>query len=176
MHMTFQMMSYLLRYPDEDLQAALPDIRDFCTRMKEESVQDSLLTFLDEVEKRDLDQLTDHYIGHFDFGRLTNLYVTYLKLGEQRERGVELLKLKMMYEENGFSLTEKDLPDYLPLMLEFCAHAPEKARTELLQMHGNAIDEIRNKLAEQSSYYAVLLDALFHLMEAQGVEIERQVS
>ncbi|SDD27634.1 nitrate reductase delta subunit [Terribacillus halophilus] len=172
MPIALQVVSYLLRYPTRDLTDDLMDIRAFCAEMEPKEAQEHLAVFLKELEERDIDQIIDHYIHHFDFGRLTNLYVSYLKLGEQRERGLELLKLKMIYEAYGFTPTEEELPDYLPLLLEFCAYAPEAARKEVLEMHGKAINEIRSKLREEGSYYAALLDALFCLMEQEGIAWE----
>lgn len=169
MHVSYQVVSYLLRYPGRDLKTELEDIRILCTEMESKEVQRHIAIFLEELEKSDIEQITDHYIDHFDFGRLTNLYVSYLKLGEQRERGLELLKLKMIYEAYGFVPTEEELPDYLPLLLEFCACAPEAGRKEVLEMHGKAINEIRGRLREEGSYYAALLDGLFCLMEEEGI-------
>ncbi len=47
------------------------------------------------------------------------MYLTYMNTGEQRERGIELLELKQHYKKSGFEVTDKELPDYLPLLLEF---------------------------------------------------------
>ncbi len=55
------------------------------------------------------------------------MYVTYFNSGEQRERGIELPQLKNTYEQSGFLPTEKESPDYLPLMLEFAAIAEIEA-------------------------------------------------
>src|SRR5699024_11375249 len=54
---------------------------------------------------------------------------------EQRERGLELLKIKQYYKQAGFSMTDKELPDYLPLMLEFCAQVPLQVSYNLLSYY-----------------------------------------
>ncbi|WP_068672606.1 nitrate reductase molybdenum cofactor assembly chaperone [Oceanobacillus sp. Castelsardo] len=158
---SYQMISFLLSYPSKELKEMLPEIKEEIEGIGKDEVNDKLLSFIKEIEDRTLDEWITHYIEHFDFGKLTNLYVTYLKLGEQRERGLELLKLKKYYEAHGFDVTDKELPDYLPLMLEFCAHVSVETSNELLQMHGKAIAEIHGKLKEQDSFYSLLFDALF---------------
>lgn len=165
----YQLISFLLTYPNEQTKETLPEIREEIESLSNDEVKENLQNFMGKVESMSLDDWVTHYIDHFDFGRLTNLYVTYLKLGEQRERGLELLKLKKYYEAHGFEVTDKELPDYLPLLLEFCAHVPVETSNELLEMHGKTIAEIQKKLKEQSSFYHLLLDALFIQMEEHGL-------
>jgi len=168
---TYQLISFLLTYPDKQKKEILPEIREEIENRSTDDVKENLQQFISEVERLSLDDWVAHYINHFDFGRLTNLYVTYLKLGEQRERGLELLKLKKYYEAHGFDVTDKELPDYLPLLLEFCAHVPVETSNELLDMHGKAIAEIQKKLREQNSFYHLLFEALFIQMENHGLHV-----
>lgn len=166
----YQMISFLLNYPNVQMKESLQEIKVEIANIAEDGIRENIQDFINELENRSLDDWISHYIEHFDFGRLTNLYVTYLKLGEQRERGLELLRLKKYYEANGFDVTDKELPDYLPLMLEFCAHVPVNRSNELLQMHQKAIVEMQNKLSEQDSFYQLLFAALCSQMEANGLK------
>lgn len=165
----YQLISFLLTYPNKQMKDTLTELREETEVILKGDVKENLQKFIDEVETMSLDDWVTHYINHFDFGKLTNLYVTYLKLGEQRERGLELLKLKKYYEAHGFDVTDKELPDYLPILLEFCAHVPVETSNELLEMHIKAIAEIQKKLKEQSSFYHILFDALFLQMESHGL-------
>lgn len=166
----YQIISYLLDYPSMEAKGILSDIKEEIeTVVSEEDVKEYLIRFIDEIEKLSFDDWESHYIDHFDFGRLTNLYVTYLKLGEQRERGLELLKLKKYYDAHGFHVTDKELPDYLPIILEFCAQVSVETSNELLSMYGKAITEIQMKLIEQDSFYQLLFEALVLQMKAHGL-------
>ncbi|RKQ37232.1 nitrate reductase molybdenum cofactor assembly chaperone [Oceanobacillus halophilus] len=165
----YQMISFLLNYPNKKMVEILPELQEELEEIENPKVKENIKEFIKLSQNRSLDDWISHYIQHFDFGRLTNLYVTYLKLGEQRERGLELLKLKKYYEAHGFHVTEKELPDYLPLMLEFCGHVPVDISNELLSMHGKAIAEIQNKFNENNSYYRLLFDALFLNMSDNGL-------
>ncbi|MDM8101318.1 MULTISPECIES: nitrate reductase molybdenum cofactor assembly chaperone [Oceanobacillus] len=167
----YQLISFLLTYPNQQMKEILPEIREEIEELSTDGVKENLQQFIHEVDRLSLDDWVAHYINHFDFGRLTNLYVTYLKLGEQRERGLELLKLKKYYEAHGFEVTDKELPDYLPLLLEFCAHVPVETSNEILDMHGKAIAEIQKKLQKENSFYHILFEALFIQMESHGLHV-----
>ncbi|PAV30812.1 nitrate reductase molybdenum cofactor assembly chaperone [Virgibacillus profundi] len=174
--LVYQMISYLLQYPNQLLIEVLPELQNEIKTVNDQQIQNDLKKFLDKCADMPLESWVDHYIAHFDFGKTTNLYVTYLKLGEQRERGLELLKLKKFYESAGFDVTDKELPDYLPIILEFCANVSYEKSNELLQMHALAIQEIRGKLKESKSHYAYVFDVLVLQMEKNGISfIKKEV-
>ncbi|MBU8567796.1 nitrate reductase molybdenum cofactor assembly chaperone [Virgibacillus pantothenticus] len=168
----YQMIAFLLKYPNEELMKELPYLKQEIEHLNDPLIKNKLHKFIEIVSDTHLTDWVDHYIETFDFGKVTNLYVTYLKLGEHRKRGMELLQLKNFYEQAGFFVTDKELPDYLPLMLEFCAQVSMEKSNELLQLHSKSIWMIREKLSEAGSYYDLLFDALFLQMEANGLEIE----
>lgn len=166
----YQIIAFLLRYPEQNMHDMLPELEEELEVFHQPEIKSNLKKFLYEISSSSIDKWIEHYIRHFDFGRTTNLYVTYLKLGEQRERGLELLKLKKFFEAHGFEVTNRELPDYLPLILEFCANVPKETSNQLLAMHQEAIREIRDRLAEEQSYYQYLFDALLIYMKNNGVE------
>jgi nitrate reductase molybdenum cofactor assembly chaperone NarJ/NarW len=99
------------------------------------------------------------YVRTFDFDRRSTLHLTYHTLGDRRQRGLELVKLKRRYAEAGLELDAAELPDYLPVMLEFAALEPE-AGEALLNEHRPALELIRARLHERKSPYASTLDTL----------------
>lgn len=170
--MVYQIIAYLLRYPNKEMVDVLPELQEEIEAIHDEQIKDDLKQFMAQISECTFDSWISHYIENFDFGKLTNLYVTYLHLGEQRERGLELLKLKKFYEGHGFEVTDKELPDYLPLMLEFCGNVPINVSNELLEMHGKSIQTIREKIVESKSYYFLLFEALVKQMKRNGVALE----
>lgn len=72
-----------------------------------------------DMHEISLDEIQQVYTQTFDFDRDTNLYMTYFKFEEQKERGQMLAKLKVLYEMFGLKMPDNELSDYLPLMLEF---------------------------------------------------------
>lgn len=167
----YQVIAYFLQYPHEEMIEELPALKEEIDTLKEKEIQKSFQTFIAIIERVSFDQWIDHYIACFDFEKTTNLYVTYLKLGEQRERGLELLQLKQFYQAQGFAVTDSELPDYLPLMLEFCANVNKKVSNELLERYGQQIYEIYENLRKIDSWYCELFHALIQTMEENGVSI-----
>jgi nitrate reductase delta subunit len=165
----YQVIGFLLQYPTRQLQEVLPEIKKEVEQVEEIDIRNHLNEFLTECSGLSFSEWIDHYIHHFDFGRTTNLYMTYLKLGEQRERGLELLKLKKYFEAHGFEVTDRELPDFLPLVLEFCANVPPETSNDLLGMYAQEIEAIRKQIAEQESFYHLLLDALVIYMKKNGL-------
>ncbi len=76
----------------------------------------------------------------------TNMYVTYFNSGEQRERGIEFFAFKNTYQQSGFLPTEKELPDYLPLMLEFAAVAEIEAARSVFEKYLSNVRELASRL------------------------------
>ncbi len=135
----YQLISFSLLYPTDIKEEEMEDLLFHCESIQDEELKTNLLTFFNSSTSQTLEDRTDHYIEIFDFGKTSNLYITYLKLGEQKERGLELLKLKKYYEAAGFGLTDNELPDYLPLVLEFCANVKKEIRINLLEKYEAAI-------------------------------------
>jgi nitrate reductase delta subunit len=119
-----------------------------------------LAAFLDWYRCHPLDELRKAYVETFDFAKQRSLHLTYHLHGDSRQRGLALLKLREAYAAAGLQGDAAELPDFLPLMLEFCALAPEPAGGELLDRHRPAIELVRDSLHRERSPYAELLDAV----------------
>lgn len=164
--LTFKLVSYLLSYPEDTFCESLDDVISLMD-LVEEDVKPDFLQFFQSIQILDLEEWRRQYIQTFDFGRSTNLYVTYALHGEQRERGPALLKLKQLYKSEGFEVTDKELPDYLPVMLEF-ASANEDVRVglELLNEYKEHLEAIKEGLQAANSFYVPLFDAILKTLEA----------
>lgn len=160
----YGVVSYLLQYPDESWKEWL-----YAARLEAESLADPdlkrrLLDFLDEAERVDPVNWQDQYVRTFDFGKKSNLYLTYSDHGEERERGPALIALKRQYEEAGFELTAGgELPDYLPIVLEFASAAPWPAAEAVLSGHHHALLSIHRELSQSGSPYARLIELLLRI-------------
>lgn len=166
----FGLLSYLLLYPDEEWEKGFKDCREILEGLTDRRVISGIRTFMEDAGKRSPDERMKEYVSTFDFGKKTNMYVTYLSVGEKRERGFELLTLKQIYREAGFDVTGRELPDYLPLILEFSSQAEEKFVLPILQKYRKNISEIKTALAEMNSPYAALFQALLDVMAEIGIK------
>ena len=95
-----------------------------------------------------------------DLNKRSGLYLTFYGEGDKRERGTALLRLKRMYRAGGLPLQGTELPDYLPVMLEFAAAAPPGYGEVVLREHHAALELVRLSLRERESPYAHLIDAV----------------
>ena len=120
-----------------------------------------------------LDDIQQVYTQTFDFDRDTNLYMTYFKFEEQKERGQMLAKLKVLYEMFGLKMPDNELSDYLPLMLEFLYAAEwqgdERAKeslTLLIMVLEDGTYHMIQALEENKSPYFNLIKGLRETFKA----------
>ena len=148
------LLSYLLRYPEDGLQAA----RDEVANLRPGKVRTALEQFLDGLP--DTRTLQSAYVDTFDLRRRVTLHLTYYEHGDTRRRGAALLRLKRLYREAGLEFEAEELPDHLAVMLAFAALAPDGYGAALLAEHLPQIELLRNGLREADSPYAHVLDAV----------------
>lgn len=158
-----KLISLLLQYPDEESKSLMGEL-DIVT---EEAPQlaEPLKKFATWFRNNSLGALRENYVQTFDFNDKANLYLTYSKSGEEKERGKALAELKEIYSFAGFELESTELPDYLPLVLEFVSFSDKKIRVDLLTRFRESIEKIEQALSEQNSPYAALLQALLIIID-----------
>ncbi|MGD8190987.1 nitrate reductase molybdenum cofactor assembly chaperone [Brevibacillus ginsengisoli] len=152
----FQLLSLLLQYP-EGLE--LDEIREVTNQLANVQVKQLVNQFVDYLTSNSEDNLTSYYVNTFDFNSTTALYLTYSNLGEERERGQILVQLKELYDAVGLQLVSDELPDYLPLVLEFYAVAPREVSRQLIEDFRLVMEKLREELSKIDSPYAWLVEA-----------------
>lgn len=165
----FQCISFLLSYPNTEWRDGLEDCLDIVKRIEDSQISSTLQNFIDELSILKPEELIESYVYTFDFGKKTNLYITYMNTGEQRERGAELIELKAAYSDAGFQVTDKELPDYLPLMLEFASVADENFVLPILKRYQRNFQEIHNQLKNNASIYSTLFDCFFQVTDKLAI-------
>ncbi|MED1265725.1 nitrate reductase molybdenum cofactor assembly chaperone [Bacillus mycoides] len=166
----FSCSSFLLSYPELGWREALTELQEEIEAIEQEDVKAALTTFIKRALDKTDNQLIDSYVYTFDFGKKTNMYLTYMKTGEQRERGIELLELKQHYKKSGFNVTDKELPDYLPLLLEFLANANEKDSEPIMSKYTENIQALHGQLKEANCMHEPILAAVLLAIDAWGVQ------
>jgi nitrate reductase delta subunit len=160
----YELLSYLLRYPEDGLALAQPEIE----ALPPGEARAAMLRFLEAV-----DDGTDprvRYVATFDLKRQITPHLTYYEHGDTRRRGVALLRLKRLYREAGLPPADGELPDHLAVMLAFAALAPEGCGEIVLAEHRPALELLRGALHKTASPYAHVLDALVAGLPALRVE------
>jgi nitrate reductase molybdenum cofactor assembly chaperone NarJ/NarW len=171
-----KLISLLLQYPEGRLVDARADLLEAAAALPDGEQSDAIRRFTDWYAGTALDVLQALYVETFDFTRRAALHLTYHKLGDRRQRGIALLTLKQRYAAAGFAVSDSELPDYLPLILEFAALAPE-AGLEILERHRESLELLRAALHDAASPWATLIDAvtmpLPGLSRAQAARVRR---
>jgi nitrate reductase molybdenum cofactor assembly chaperone NarJ/NarW len=164
-----KLLSLLLQYPSEELLAVRAELAD--------AAEGPVGGFAAWWAAQPPQELQRNYVETFDFTRRNSLYLTYHVHGDRRQRGVALLRLKQRYAAAGLDLLEGELPDYLPVMLEFAALAPPDVGLAALAEMRDAIELVRSSLHEAASPYALLIDAVAGLLPgltgAQAARVRR---
>ena len=152
-------VSLLLQYPSEEIVLAAGAIEDAELEGAGRRQREQVERFLGWFRSTPVSELQRVYVETFDFAKRQSLHLTYHTDGDRRQRGMALLGIKRAYAEAGLEVTDAELPDYLPLMLEFAALAPDPGAA-LLSEHRIAIELVRSSLHDAGSPYALLLDAV----------------
>ncbi|WP_062356770.1 nitrate reductase molybdenum cofactor assembly chaperone [Bacillus kwashiorkori] len=154
----FSLASYLLHYPEEELLEG-KEIMEYIEQVPNRKIRRCFYDFFQEIKKMNYQELTTHYVTTFDFNEKTTLYLTYRIFGDNRERGAALIKLKFEYAKADLVVLDDELPDYLPLILEFASIAEEASVKKIFAIHRKAMDELHEALIELKSPYRKILEA-----------------
>lgn len=148
----WQVCSLLLDYPDDGLPARLPVVRQVVGGLPA-TVGEPLGRFLDHVDTVGIAELQRDYVETFDVTRKCALHLTYFLHGDTRNRGVALVQLKQLYRQHGAELDDADaeLPDYLPVVLEFGATVAPDAAWKVLNDHRVGVELLRRALEHRGS-------------------------
>ncbi len=163
--MVFSVLSALLDYPDQALIDAMPQARSLLSaeRALPAAARGGLERFFDYFADRDLYTLQENYVALFDRGRATSLHLFEHVHGESRDRGQAMVDLAQMYEQHGLYLDARELPDYLPVFLEYLSRLPFSQARELLAETQDILRTIEAELGRRGSCYGFLIGALLPL-------------
>ncbi|MGE4428921.1 MAG: nitrate reductase molybdenum cofactor assembly chaperone [Solirubrobacteraceae bacterium] len=150
----------LLEYPDERTHDAADEVRDVVSRLDETPAATAVRRFVTWWASRPRDEIARHYVATFDLKKRCGLYLTYYEEGDKRGRGMALLRLRKLYRAAGLPMESSELPDYLPVMLEFAAAAPAGRGLTVLREHRAALELVRLAVRDEGSPYAELLQAV----------------
>ncbi|MEU8240952.1 nitrate reductase molybdenum cofactor assembly chaperone [Actinoplanes missouriensis] len=164
----FQLVSVLLTYPDDELFQAGPSLREAAAGLEPAGVRANVVTFLDWFLTVTPMAAQRHYVETFDLRRRSGLYLTYYLHGDTRKRGMALLMLKQRYRAHGLRLADGELPDLLPIVLEFAAVAGPGDGEAPLRQHRQGIELLRAALEESGSPYRMLVEAIVDVLPQLG--------
>lgn len=159
----------LLDYPNDELRENLPEIREALVNARwfPRRLHAKLDSLLDELGCNEPLAAEARYVDLFDRGRRTSLYLFEHAYGESRDRGQAIVALIERYAQASLFPSTRELPDYLPVVLEFLSCGNMREARMLLQEAEPTLRQIGQTLQDKRSAYAVIFDALLALLKAK---------
>ncbi len=173
MSLTLRVLARLLGYPDAALRAHLDEMRDALRH--EAALQPARLAeveaLLDSIAQQSAIDAEADYVQLFDSGRRTSLHLFEHVHGDSRDRGPAMIDLAQTFEKAGLYLAEGEMPDHLPVVLEFASTQPPREARAFLAEMAHILNVIFSALERRRSRYASVLGALVELAGEQAAPV-----
>ncbi|GAB3805071.1 nitrate reductase molybdenum cofactor assembly chaperone [Virgibacillus kimchii] len=163
----YKIAALLLQYPQKEWVDELPELKAEIQKLENPMAKAFLSSFIHYLECTPYIRICENYVNTFDYHGVTSLYLTYNVFKDSRDRGEALVKLRRIMNDSDLELESEELPDYLPMILEFLSEAEEKYIQRMLKLHLNSMVKVSKDLAENDSPYHFLLKAV--------IEVSRQL-
>lgn len=171
-----------LVYPDKETFAS---IQEGGEEAFPASVMEPVSKYREQMLARSMEEIEELYVDTFDFEKSSTLYMTYFKYEDSKDRGQLLTSLKLVYEMFGMEMVDRELPDFLPLMLEFLyaadwLHHPHglMAMQTVISILEDGTYQLMKSLESKGNPYYPLIKALretFKLCLSQEVKVHEPV-
>lgn len=170
MRLTLRVLSALLRYPDAT-------VRDGISELAEALADEGLLSpaqrasiepLFTQLDQTDLLDSQEAYVALFDRGRALSLHLFEHVHGESRDRGQAMVDLRERYVAQGLEIAANELPDYIPLFLEYLSVLPPAQAAEELAQPGVILSALAERLEEKATPWAAPMRILADLAGAGG--------
>jgi nitrate reductase delta subunit len=174
MSRTLKALSALLTYPTAELQQAAGEISEVldADTLIPARIRDQIQGLLTALATGDLYDLQERYVLLFDRTRSLSLHLFEHVHGESRDRGQAMIDLKMQYEHAGLAMTAAELPDFVPLFLEYLAQRPLKESCQTLAQPAHIFAALAERLRKRRSSYEAVFRALVALAAARPKDEE----
>lgn len=157
----YKILSVLLDYPEQELIDNLPEIKEWAnsTADIDSSERTVLQKHIDRLSDKPLIEVQAEYVNTFDMKAEHSLHLTHHLFGDDENRGPALIDLGELYKDYGVELLDsaKELPDYLPLILEFAAYLDGSESTVFLSDAKKVFTVLTDNLKKSASPYADLI-------------------
>jgi nitrate reductase delta subunit len=168
----FKVFSALLSYPTTEMREALGEMTEVITQspLIAAPERDGLMTLIRVLGEGDTLDAEERYCELFDRGRALSLHLFEHLHGESRDRGTAMVELKQLYARAGFELAARELPDYLPVVLEYLSFRDMDEARDMLADCAHILKVIARALIARRSEYAAVLQALLVIAGEQPLD------
>jgi nitrate reductase delta subunit len=154
------------------MREALPEIAELARASKliAPREREALLELIDEIGEGELLAAEERYVDLFDRGKALSLHLFEHLHGDGRDRGVAMVELKALYSDAGFDLATSELPDYLPVVLEYLSQRDMEEARDMLADCAHILTSIARSLIARQSHYAAVPQALLVIAGEKPVD------
>jgi nitrate reductase delta subunit len=165
---TYRALAVILSYPTAEVAALVPSAMAALAvgGIVPMALVRGLTPLARELAQDDLYDAQARYVDLFDRTRSLSLQLYEHIHGESRDRGQAMVELLKLYSSHGLELTAKELPDHLPVFLEFLSQRPADEAAALLGQAAHVLEALRERLKKRDSNYALVFDALVAIVDA----------
>lgn len=171
----WRIAALLLDYPAQQTLTMLDELGAAAAALPEPAGP-ALVSFVDHLRRTPPIELATYYVENFDLRRRNCLHLSYYAYGDTRKRGMALLRFKHAYRTAGVTLGEHELPDHLPVVLEFAATVDPAAGRRLLVEYRPVVELLRRSLQDCESPYLAVLDAVCATLPELNIADRRRVA
>lgn len=165
-----KVLSILLQYPDDEFILSLEELEEAVGEISQVEQRERCVNFLDYLDNNLLIPSQEEYTATFDFNPAASLNLSYHKWGDARERGNGLVGFHQLYQAAGYECTSGELPDYLPLLLEFLSINRQECDFSFLGQYCDQLKSIGALLQESGSPYAGLFEIVLDIFKELNVK------
>ncbi|MDR5906249.1 nitrate reductase molybdenum cofactor assembly chaperone [Franzmannia qiaohouensis] len=167
---SLRVLARLLDYPTQELQAAAGELIDIIDQERRLAapLRTALMDWCQRIHDGDLLELQSEYVALFDKGRATSLLLFEHVHGESRDRGQAMVDLMDEYNAAGFELDARELPDYLPVFLEYLSTRSEEEIGRWLGEIRHILGLLTARLEERGADHALVPRGLLALIGAEA--------
>lgn len=168
MDRTLKAISVILSYPTRELQAAMPEIGGVLAADSRltAATRRALRPLVDDIAQSDIFDLEERFVMLFDRSRTLSLNLFEHVHGESRDRGGAMVSLMETYRDAGFEPATSELPDHLPVLLEFLSTLPAGEAQDTLADAAHIFEALATRLDRRESPYGAVFAALLQLAGA----------
>ena len=162
----------LLSYPGPALREALPEIAEAVRGSPFIGAPErvAVLGCVELIANADPLWAEERYVGLFDRDRATSLHLFEHVHGDARDRGEAMVELKSVYARAGFALTAKELPDFLPVVLEYLSCRDMAEASDMLGDCAHILRAVGEALIRRGSPYSAVFEALLRMIGEKGLD------
>lgn len=165
MDRTLKALSLILSYPTPELQRAMPEIGGVLAADPRliAAARRALRPLVEALATRDIYEVQETFVMLFDRSRTLSLNLFEHVHGESRDRGGAMVSLVETYRAGGFDPVTSELPDHLPVLLEFLATRPAAEAREVLADAAHIFEALNARLNRRQSPYGAVFASLLQL-------------